>query len=278
VTTEPEDFCVVEPISDERSLVPLVLESTNVSIAMIDNDLRYRFVNEKLASTTGHSIEAHIGKTVRQILGKPGETLEGTLRQAFTAGKSLAFHVTAKLPLRPTVGKWIVNYVPIESPKRIQTICAVALEITDVKVTENLEQFLFNLAGKLIYLKDALSRSPGSSANKSPNLSWAALLEESAGDVLQALGSLPGVTVPTPESFSAPTPAASGNFEELSPRQEQVLRLLAQSKSNKQIGTSLGISERTVEAHRRQVMRRLGLHSLGELIHFAIRHHLVEPE
>jgi DNA-binding CsgD family transcriptional regulator len=62
----------------------------------------------------------------------------------------------------------------------------------------------------------------------------------------------------------------------LSAREHEVMRLLAENQSNKQIGVSLGISVRTVETHRRRIMEKLDLHSVGELIHLAIRNGIVE--
>lgn len=61
------------------------------------------------------------------------------------------------------------------------------------------------------------------------------------------------------------------------PREVQIIRLLAEAKSNKMIAADLGISIRTVETHRSRIMVKLGLHSLAELFHYAIRQKLVIP-
>lgn len=58
---------------------------------------------------------------------------------------------------------------------------------------------------------------------------------------------------------------------QLTPRETQIIRLLAAGKSNKEIATELGIAVRTVETHRAKIMSKLGLHSLAELIHYAMR-------
>ena len=55
------------------------------------------------------------------------------------------------------------------------------------------------------------------------------------------------------------------------PREVAVIRLLAEGKANKEIAAELGITTRTVETHRARIMLKLGLHSLTELIHYAIR-------
>lgn len=56
------------------------------------------------------------------------------------------------------------------------------------------------------------------------------------------------------------------------PRETEIIRLLAEGRSNKEIAAQLGIAVRTVETHRSKIMLKLGLHSLAELIHYAIQH------
>jgi DNA-binding NarL/FixJ family response regulator len=63
---------------------------------------------------------------------------------------------------------------------------------------------------------------------------------------------------------------------ELTSRELEVLKLLAQGRSHKEIAFDLDISVKTVDTHCTNIMRRLNLHTLSELIHFAIRHKLVD--
>jgi DNA-binding NarL/FixJ family response regulator len=60
-------------------------------------------------------------------------------------------------------------------------------------------------------------------------------------------------------------------------REVEIIRLLAEGKANKEIAAKLGITIRTVETHRAKIMLKLGLHSLAELIHYAIRHEIFSP-
>jgi DNA-binding NarL/FixJ family response regulator len=60
-------------------------------------------------------------------------------------------------------------------------------------------------------------------------------------------------------------------------RQREILRLLAEGLTAKQIGARLAISARTVEFHKYRLMESLGVSGSAELIHFAIRHRIVEP-
>jgi DNA-binding NarL/FixJ family response regulator len=59
------------------------------------------------------------------------------------------------------------------------------------------------------------------------------------------------------------------------PRELEIIRLLAKGKANKEIAAELGITIRTVETHRAKIMLKLGLHSLAELIRYAIRNKIV---
>jgi DNA-binding NarL/FixJ family response regulator len=62
----------------------------------------------------------------------------------------------------------------------------------------------------------------------------------------------------------------------LTARETEVLRLLADGRSNKETGAALGISSRTVDSHRASIMHKLNLRSLSDLVHFAIRNKVIE--
>jgi DNA-binding NarL/FixJ family response regulator len=62
----------------------------------------------------------------------------------------------------------------------------------------------------------------------------------------------------------------------LSPRERQILQLLAEGKSTKDIAIALDISFKTAETHRSNIMRKLDLHHVTELVRYAIRNHVVQ--
>lgn len=62
------------------------------------------------------------------------------------------------------------------------------------------------------------------------------------------------------------------------PREIEIIRLLAEGKSNKEIAALLGITVRTVETHRAKIMLKLGLHSLAELIHYALHNEIISTK
>jgi DNA-binding NarL/FixJ family response regulator len=65
--------------------------------------------------------------------------------------------------------------------------------------------------------------------------------------------------------------------EVLTPRETEVLKLVAEGHANRQIAETLVISEKTVDRHRTNIFEKLGLHDRVELVRYAIRNGLVEP-
>ena len=59
-------------------------------------------------------------------------------------------------------------------------------------------------------------------------------------------------------------------------RETQIIQLLAEGKSNKEVAAALGISTRTAENHRARIMEKLGLTSLSALVRYAIRNKIIE--
>jgi len=66
-------------------------------------------------------------------------------------------------------------------------------------------------------------------------------------------------------------------LQKSSTREREIIQLLAEGKSNKEVATTLGISVKTAETHRAAIMRKLNLRSIGELVRYAIRNHIIEP-
>src|SRR5215469_3090164 len=64
----------------------------------------------------------------------------------------------------------------------------------------------------------------------------------------------------------------------LTPRQREILQLIAEGKSTREIADTLHLSVKTVETHRTQLMERLDIHDMAGLVRYAIRKGLVSPE
>lgn len=102
------------------------------------------------------------------------------------------------------------------------------------------------------------------------------LKNEAIDDLVQAIEAvLRGETFISPavlaNGSAAITRSAAVDASVLSPREIEVLRLLAEGKRNKEIANALGVSVKTVETHRSRIMFKLEIDSLPDLVKFAIR-------
>jgi len=76
--------------------------------------------------------------------------------------------------------------------------------------------------------------------------------------------------------LSGSTPGKPMGPKDLTPREREVVQLLAEGKANKEVATLLNISVKTVETHRTNIMQKLDLHSVSELVRYAIRNNIIE--
>jgi DNA-binding NarL/FixJ family response regulator len=72
--------------------------------------------------------------------------------------------------------------------------------------------------------------------------------------------------------------APEDDLERLTPREREVLQLVAEGQTNRQIASRLGLSPKTVDSHRTNLMRKLGLHDAQGVTRFAVRRGLISPE
>jgi len=61
----------------------------------------------------------------------------------------------------------------------------------------------------------------------------------------------------------------------VTPREREIIQLLAEGKSNKEVAAVLNVSTRTIETHRANIMHKLGINSLSGLVRYAIRNKIV---
>jgi len=73
-------------------------------------------------------------------------------------------------------------------------------------------------------------------------------------------------------------PGVESHISHLTPREREVLLLVAQSHSSKEVATKLSVSVKTAENHRTNLMRKLGIHDTAALVRFTFRHGLLDPK
>jgi DNA-binding NarL/FixJ family response regulator len=108
------------------------------------------------------------------------------------------------------------------------------------------------------------------------------LKSQAAGDLVHAIeevrrGSVylsPIISRAVVDAYLSKTYASADN---LSTRERQVLQLVGEGKSTKDVAAQLGISVKTAESHRARLMRKLDIHETASLVRYAIRRGLVQP-
>ena len=114
---------------------------------------------------------------------------------------------------------------------------------------------------------------------------WGYVVKDAAGeDLVRAIRAAhqgkkylsPEVAGVVVDDYVARQPAAASAYHALGGKEREVLQLLAEGKSSKQIAAELHVTVRTVESHRWNVMKKLGLHSLADLVKYALREGLTE--
>jgi DNA-binding NarL/FixJ family response regulator len=79
------------------------------------------------------------------------------------------------------------------------------------------------------------------------------------------------------DGFLRSEAAESGMLQTLSTREREIVQLLAEGNSNKDVARVLEISVKTAETHRSNIMRKMGFASLAELVRYAVRNKIIEP-
>ena len=108
------------------------------------------------------------------------------------------------------------------------------------------------------------------------------LKTQAAADLLQAIREVtrgaiylsPGVSRALVDAYRARTDLPA---DPLSPREREVLQLVAEGKTTKEVAVALGVSTKTAETHRTRIMEKLDIHETANLVRYAIRRGIVRP-
>jgi DNA-binding CsgD family transcriptional regulator len=288
---------------DFDSSIGGLCEVPALGIAICDDQLRYVAVNKALAAMNGIPAEAHIGKTLREVIGPIAQSVELILRYVLFSGRStLNCEISGELPTRNEEGSWIANYFPIRDS--IGEVKRVGILVTEITKLRRLEQCILALLGSMSRTRGQITQLGVPYGLEKERLGfWRGSIETVENSVLEMLAhshslQLPAQTPNTGDMLthervrppSAPKTISNGPHGQehrsipvgnnravpLSPRETEVVQLLAGGKSNKEISTALNISVKTVETYRGKIMLKLQLHSTGDLVMHAVRHGIVK--
>jgi diguanylate cyclase (GGDEF)-like protein/PAS domain S-box-containing protein len=111
-----------------------------IGLALVDRDLRFLRINHKLAEINGIPIDAHIGRTLREVVPNMADTIEPLYRRVIETGQPvLQFEIHGTTPAQPGIERdWLVDYYPMKGPGgSVQGVAAIVSEITGRKRAED---------------------------------------------------------------------------------------------------------------------------------------------
>jgi DNA-binding CsgD family transcriptional regulator len=295
-----------EPFADTLKSFRSRINCSTVGIALYDKKWQCMAVNAAFA--TMHNVSAHLGKTVHQIVGEEILRVEPIFRRVWETGNPFSNVLLTTQPLSSAEkARWLLNLYPIKDASG--QVCFVAIAFSEVTRRSNVESQLSRLTSKLqpdasgnfnVLGEEFTQRSARTldlvkrsvellkcSMSLRCCVFEARLRKEFARQALFLSGTRPQTSLFRPflrrrgsEAVPASRPSANNQGDtpagNPSPRERQILHLLADGNSNKEIGTLLKISTRTVEFYRARIMLKLDLHSTAALVRYAIRNNIVE--
>jgi DNA-binding CsgD family transcriptional regulator len=268
--------------------IAAVLDTSIVGIAVIDKQLRYKSLNDALASMNGYPVEAHLGEAIPALIGRAAPRVVAAIRQVLQTGEPLYnLEITAKLPTRKSVGYWLESYYPLKNKGgETREVVVLVVETTERR---RLEKSVRKLIDTLVCLDQTLTSRVKLGLGDSietclrmarrismlirPRLVLGPPPLPTHSELLLSPGHIRRRSV---EKASSDTGEAYAlMLGRLTEREREVLKHLANGKSSKEIATEIGISVRTVESHRARLTQKLSMHSIAELVRFAVESELL---
>ncbi|OIQ96417.1 phytochrome-like protein cph1 [mine drainage metagenome] len=125
-------------LKEQQALLRHFMESSPLSMLIVDTELRYLSVNEAFAEISGMPVEAHLGRTIRQVLPQLAPALESLYQRVLATGEPLRnIEVCGEVPFSGVHRCWLVSYFPILGSRGgVTAVGGVVLDITERKDAE----------------------------------------------------------------------------------------------------------------------------------------------
>ena len=301
-SSDDGQFCDQSPGGTSVFLTNLLNKST-AGVALFDKNLRCRAINAVLGRMIGVSVQQYVGEPMQQVFQDAAPKLDLAFRHALRTGNSL-FDRELTAPTSAGARHWLVNFYPVRDELgQVQLVAATFFEIThrrnvETKLGRMRDKFASNLLDPGHFGREFSELSERtfeivqrSVALLQHSMSLRSLVSEARLEArLEPLALF--LTATRQQTAPAiPVSASTESDGELLPlltdeaerpaggpslRERQVLCLLAEGKSNKEIAVALDLGTRTVETYRARIMLKLDLHSTAALVRYAIRQKFVE--
>jgi PAS domain S-box-containing protein len=178
---------------DSLSLLDTLLATAPVGLGFVDRDLRYVRINDSLAALNAATAEAHLGKTVREMLPELADVVEPLYRRVLdTAEPVLDVEVTGETPTRPGgQGTWLSSYYPVKGPNG--EVIGVGVVVVDITERKHTEDELLMIRRELTDQLEDLTKVLQLSGRLSSSLELQPVLEEVLTSVISLQGADTGV-------------------------------------------------------------------------------------
>ncbi|MBE9009076.1 PAS domain S-box protein, partial [Pseudanabaenaceae cyanobacterium LEGE 13415] len=125
-------------LQQQLAEIEAIYQSAPIGLNVLDTDLRFVRINQRLAEINGHSVEDHIGRTVREVLPDLADAAEQLLRPILETGEPLLnVEIHGETPAQPGVERiWLEHFLPLKRGNRVVGISTVCEEITDRRKSE----------------------------------------------------------------------------------------------------------------------------------------------
>lgn len=297
------------PLALSFQAVHRALRHATTPLAVFDSQSRCRASNSAFTLMTGALHQQCLGKTIRDIFGADVPELESALRRVQKTGICLQDQKIAATPMNSREKKqWLVDLLPVSvDAKRVGMVIAAFAEVTAISKIErrllcltldslpnetdcfppdasscspspesylDLMQRTVRLLRHSVVLRRTFSEVRLAHSLRASNLRR---MKHDSTDGLAVVKSSP--LLQNPPSNGRPAtraPEALNGFNRPSPRELQVVRFLAEGRSNKEIAFALHLSIRTIETYRARLMSKLKVHSAAEIVRYAIRNRFIQ--
>jgi formate hydrogenlyase transcriptional activator len=136
--SHPVSPAAPEILSEFEQLVTAYFSASKVGFCVLDTNLRYLAINDTLAEMNGIPAEAHLGKSLREMLGDSAEVVEPQCKRVLLTGQPVVdIEISTVLPTRTEAGHWIEHYIPVKGAVgKVTQIGVIVIEITEQKRLE----------------------------------------------------------------------------------------------------------------------------------------------
>jgi hypothetical protein len=124
-------------LGESAQILAPFFETSKIGFGICDMQLRYVAVNSALAASNHLPAEAHLGHTVRDVLGDVASSVEPAFDRALRTQQPVLREISGKPPARAEIVHWIATYFPVkDAAGKVRHLAAIVLEVTDQKRLE----------------------------------------------------------------------------------------------------------------------------------------------